>query len=187
MGGTLVTGTAAAPSRRNGVAPLEKHLVELLALQPEDLVVGVGADSSRYCLAMLEWVSLRHQMILVEASAQRLGSVASVPRVRFSGMSALEFARFPTQWDKILLDDTLVSEDGNGADELLHLLLARLRPAGRMIAVPCASARTRSAALQRSTALASRVRDSGFEVSFDATQPGSDSYGLVVGVNPILV
>jgi protein-L-isoaspartate O-methyltransferase len=182
-----VPGTAAAPSRRNGTAPLEKRLVELLDLQPEDLVVGVGTYSSRYCLAMLEQVLLRHQIILVEASTQRLDRLASVPRVRLSSMSALEFARFPAQWDKILLDDSLVAEDGDGADELLRLLLTRLQPAGRMIAVPCASARTRSAALQRSTALASRVRDSGFEVSFDATQPGSDSYGLVVGVKPILV
>lgn len=180
LGEALVSGTAAAVSKHNGGAPLGTRLVELLDLQAEDLVVGLGPVSSGCCLALLEQVSLRYQMVIVGSPTKRRDRLASEPSVRLIDMSALAFARFPTQWDKILLDGTL-AEEGDGADELLRLLLARLRPRGRMIALLSAWKRRRSAALGRSMAFASRVQDSGFEASVDAARCLSDPYDLVVG------
>ena len=172
---------AAAASKHDGAGPLARRLVELLDLQPEDLVVGLGAESTHHCLAMLELVALRYQIVIVDSSKKPPGRLASVPAMRLVGMSALAFADFPAQWDKILLDDALVAEDGDGAGELLRLLFGRLRPSGRMIALLSAWTRRRSAALQRSMAFASRAQDSGFEVSFEAAQCVSDPFDLVVG------
>jgi hypothetical protein len=96
-------------------------------------------------------------------------------------MGALEFARHPIQWDKILLDDAVAAEDRDRMDELLSLLFKRLRAGGRMIAVLSASALTPSASLRQSMEFACRVRDSGFEVIFDTVQGAPHQWNLVVG------
>jgi hypothetical protein len=171
----------AATAELNGADRFVWRLVELLGLRPDDLLVGLGASLSPHCLAMLELVSLRYQIVLVDPLPARLARLASESSVRLIGMSALEFARFPIQWDKIVLDDAVAAEDDDGADELLSLLFARLRPGGRMIAVLPATAVPPSAALKRAMGFASRVRDCGFEVTFDTVQGAPHQWNLVVG------
>jgi len=174
------SGTGAR-SKSNRAVPFGRRLVELLELHPEDLLVGLGASSSSHCLAMRELVSLRYQMVIVDPLLKRLVRLASAPSVRLVEMGALDFARYPIQWDKILLDDAVAAEDEDGMDELLSLLFKRLRAGGRMIAVLSASALTPSAALERSMAFACRVRDSGFEVIFDTVPGVPHRWNLVVG------
>ena len=190
MGEALVPGlsrpskrsTTGAPSKSNGAAvPFGRRLVELLELRPDDLLVGLGASSSCHCLAMRELVSLRYQMVIVDPLLKRLMRLANAPSVRLVEMGALEFARHPIQWDKILLDDAVAAEDGDRMDELLSLLFKRLRAGGRMIAVLSASALTPSASLRQSMEFACRVRDSGFEVIFDTVQGAPHQWNLVVG------
>jgi hypothetical protein len=154
------------PSESNAAGRLVWRLVELLELGPDHLLVGLGAGASPHCHAMLELVSLRHQMVLVDPQPNRLARLANEPSMRLVAMSALEFARFPIQWDRILLDDALAAEDGEG--ELLPLLFARLRTGGRMVVALPATALPPSAALQRAMGFARRVSDSGFEVIFDS-------------------
>ncbi len=170
-----------APAKSSGVVPLGRRLMELLELDPEDLVVGLGASASPHCLAMLELVSLRYQVVLVDPLLKRLVPLASAPGVRLVEMCPLEFARYPIQWDKILLDDASTREDGERTDELLSLLFARLRVGGRMLAVLPAAALPPSAALRRSMAFARRARDSGFEVTFDTVQGAQHQWNLVAG------
>ena len=173
--------SAPSKSKSNGAVPFGRRLVELLELRPDDLLVGLGASSSCHCLAMRELVSLRYQMVIVDPLLRRLVRLANAPSVRLVEMGALEFARHPIQWDKILLDDAVAAEDGDRMDELLSLLFKRLRAGGRMIAVLSASALTPSASLRQSMEFACRVRDSGFEVIFDTVQGAPHQWNLVVG------
>ena len=174
-------GSAPSKSKSNGAVPFGRRLVELLELRSDDLLVGLGASSSCHCLAMRELVSLRYQMVIVDPLLRRLVRLANAPSVRLVEMGALEFARHPIQWDKILLDDAVAAEDGDRMDELLSLLFKRLRAGGRMIAVLSASALTPSASLRQSMEFACRVRDSGFEVIFDTVQGAPHQWNLVVG------
>jgi hypothetical protein len=168
-----------APSESNAAGRLVWRLVELLELCSDHLLAGLGAGSSPHCHAMLEVVSLRHQMVLVDPHLSRLARLANEPSMRLVGMSALEFARFPVQWDRILLDDALAAD--GGVDELLRLLFARLRPGGRMVAALPATALPPSAALQRAMGFARRVSDSGFEVTFDTVTDVHHQWNLVAG------
>jgi hypothetical protein len=172
--GVLEPSAKRAPS-------LGQRLAELLALRREDLVVGLGAGAFSLCLALLEQTPLRYQMVVADGSSERLDALVSTPSVRPVRMSPVEFARFPSQWDKIVLHDAVVSRDGAELDGLLRLLSLRLRPAGRIAAVLCEPPRPRPAALQRSIAVASRVRVSGFEVGLDAVVRPEGCWGLVVG------
>jgi hypothetical protein len=178
---TLTTPRRRAPPKPSRTAPLNRRLVQLLELAPEDLVVGLGAGSSRHCLAMLDMVLLRYQIVLVDPSPKRLWRVAATPGVRVVTMSPLDFARFPMQWDKVLLDDAFAEEDLDWAAELLCLVFARLRPNGRMIAVLPSSALPLSAALRRSMEFGCRARESGFEVAFETLGDDPDRFNLVVG------
>jgi hypothetical protein len=176
----LGTGTGAL-SKPSPVVPLGGRLADLLDIQPEDLVVGLGGGSFGPSRARLEWVWLRYKMVIVDASPRRLARLAQLAGVRATEMGPLEFTRYPIQWDRLVLDD-LLAADTDVANELLPLLFQRLRPSGRMAAVLATSGLPPSAVLQRSMGMAARLRSAGFEVAIDAGQPVADCHDIVLGV-----
>jgi hypothetical protein len=129
----LRDSTLAEPAPEKG---LLGKLLALLDLGADDLVVQLGCGFP-HLRALVELVPLRHQVLVIDPSAERLEPFAGTPLLRPVAMDALDFVAYPMQCDRILIDDTVLCPES--AFVLARGLFARLRPAGRLLAAAVAA------------------------------------------------
>lgn len=173
--------------------PLIERLLALLDLQPDDLLVQLGCAFPSHLLALTQRVPLRYQALVVDASEEQLARFVGTPMLRCVAMDPLRFAAYPMQCDRILLEETLLRGDSRA--RLARGLLARLRPAGRILAVGAIrrpevglpeESRGPAKASRTSADGAARVLEgAGFEVRRDAARLGSARVDLVLGVKTV--
>jgi trans-aconitate methyltransferase len=155
------------------VEALATAIVEKLRLRADDLLVDLGCGAAPFHREILRRVRLRHQIIVVDPSGERLERTTPHPGIRSVRMDPTTFARTPVQYDKILIVDAL-ARIGAQVD-LFRRLYARLNGGGALLVVEPWEAWRRC-----SDPVTDFLRSSGFELeSAMRTIGASERVGLI--------
>lgn len=154
---------------------LSEKMVERLRLDEDDVLVDLGGGTGMYAKDILEQVSLRHPIIVVDPFEEMLAKADSHPGLRRVLADALNFSEQPGTYDKILMKEAV--HHVHDKDRLFRNLFARLPEGGIVLLVhvpPRIQYPLFRAALERSLGwhadpddLADRLRKAGFAVERD--------------------
>ncbi|HBZ71302.1 MAG TPA: hypothetical protein DEP35_16865 [Deltaproteobacteria bacterium] len=167
-----------------------RRCIELLDLSRNDLFVALGATDPVCFLRILELVPLDFQLVVVDPSDQRLLPLKGIPTLRAVQMDPLDFAMFPLQVEKILVDDDVVL--GDGSDKVFARLFDRMPQGGRLLVVERVPVTTNLAEGSSPMApngceIEERLQKVGFEVQREALTSARGPFDLILatkGLNP---
>ncbi len=168
---------------KNDSEPVARRCIELLDLSRNDLFVALGATDPYCFLRILELVPLDFQLVVVDPSDQRLLPLKGIPTLRAVQMDPLDFAMFPLQVEKILVDNDVVL--GDGSDKVLARLFDRMPRGGRLLVVEPVPVTTDL--VQGSSPMApngceteERLQKIGFEVQREALTSARRQFDLIL-------
>lgn len=151
-------------------------IVEKLCLHADDAFVDLGGGTGMYTADILEQVSLRHPVTLVDPFPEMLAKAPAELPIRRVCMDALTFSAQPGHYDKILMKESVHHVQDRPA--LFRNLHARLNPGGVLLLVhvpPVIDYPLFEAALERSKTwhadpdeLTGQLEAAGFTVERDA-------------------
>lgn len=108
-------------------------MIARLGLEPDDVLVDLGAGTGMYTADILQQVPLRRPAIVVDPFPEMLAQIADHVPVERVVADALEFAAQPRQYDKVLMKEAVHHVAHH--DELFGRLFERLPSNGRLLLV----------------------------------------------------
>lgn len=148
------------------------RMIECLQLGPDDALVDLGGGTGMYTLDILDQVSVRTPVVVVDPFPEMLACIPDDANVERVPADALAFSEEPRRYDKVLVKEAIHHVEER--ERLFANLYRRLPPGGRVLLVhvpPELDYPLFQAALERSRTwhanpdeLEAALRASGFEV-----------------------